>query len=124
MELQLPAYTVATATLDLNDICNLCHSFQQHQILNPLSKARDRTCILMDTSQVLNSLSHNGNFPSAVLLMDLENIKLREVSHTEKDKYCMISLTCGISKTMQTNVQNLNVLHYINCLKMANHMIN
>ena len=29
----------------------LCHSSQQCRILNPLSKARDQTCILMDTSQ-------------------------------------------------------------------------
>ena len=29
---------------------------------NPLSKARDRTCILMDTSRILNQLSHHGNF--------------------------------------------------------------
>ena len=34
---------------------------RQHQILNPLSKVRDRTYILLDTSQVLNPLSHNGN---------------------------------------------------------------
>ena len=27
-------------------------SSQQCQILNPLSRARDRTCVLMDTSQV------------------------------------------------------------------------
>ena len=32
----------------------------QHQIFNPLSKARDRTHSLMDTSQVLNPLSHRG----------------------------------------------------------------
>ena len=31
------------------------------QILNPLSKARNGTYILRDTSQVLNPLSHNGN---------------------------------------------------------------
>ena len=30
----------------------LYHSSQQHWILNPLSKARDQTCILMDTSQI------------------------------------------------------------------------
>ena len=60
-ELQLPAYTTATATaaLDLCHICDLYHSLQQHCILNPLSKARDGTRILMDTSQVLNLLSHN-----------------------------------------------------------------
>ena len=68
-ELQLPAYTTATATdtdtdtatLDPSCICDLHCSLWQHRILNPLSKARDRTCILMDTSQVLNVLSHNGN---------------------------------------------------------------
>ena len=60
-ELQLPAYTTATATPDLSHICNLCRSFQQCQILNPLSKARNETCILMDTSQVLNLLNHNEN---------------------------------------------------------------
>jgi len=38
-ELQLPAYTTATAT-------------QQHQILNQMSEARGQTHVLMDTSQV------------------------------------------------------------------------
>ena len=33
------------------------------EILNPLSKARDQTHILMDTSRVLNSLNHSGNSP-------------------------------------------------------------
>ena len=31
----------ATATPDLSLVCNLHHSSQHHQILNPLSKARD-----------------------------------------------------------------------------------
>ena len=35
-ELQLPAYTTATATLDPSLVCNLHHSSRQHQILNPL----------------------------------------------------------------------------------------
>jgi len=39
-ELQLPAYTTATATQDSSHICSLHHSSQQRQILNPLSKAR------------------------------------------------------------------------------------
>ena len=52
LELQLPACAKATATSDLSYVCDLhCSSWQQ-QILNPLSRARNRTCILMDTSWV------------------------------------------------------------------------
>ena len=40
-ELQLPAYTTATATPDPSRIFNLHHSSQHHQILNPSSKGRD-----------------------------------------------------------------------------------
>ena len=50
--LHLPAYTTATATPDPSRICDLRHSSWQCQILNPLSQARDQTCILMDTSWV------------------------------------------------------------------------
>ena len=46
---------------DPNHICDLYHILWQHRILNPLSEARDRTLILMDTSQILNPLSHNRN---------------------------------------------------------------
>jgi len=60
-ELQLPAYTTAMATQGPSRICDLHHSSWQCQILNPLSEARDQTSILMDTSRVLNLLSHNGN---------------------------------------------------------------
>ena len=57
-ELQLPAYATARATRDLSRIRDLHCSLRQLGILNPLSKARDRTLILMNTSWVLN---HNGN---------------------------------------------------------------
>ena len=49
-ELQLPAY--ATETPGRSHVCNLHHSSRQRQILNPRSKARDQTQILMDTSWV------------------------------------------------------------------------
>ena len=52
LELQLAAYTTATAMLDPSHICNLHHSSRQNQILNPLREARDRTHILMDTSWI------------------------------------------------------------------------
>ena len=51
-ELQPPAYTRATATPDPSCICDLRHSSRQHLILNPLSEARDQTCVLMGTSQI------------------------------------------------------------------------
>ena len=47
LELQLPAYTTARATVDPSHVCDLHHSLQQRQVLNPLSEARDRTWNLM-----------------------------------------------------------------------------
>ena len=49
-ELQLLAYTTATAMLDPSCVWDLHHSLQQRGILNPLSEARDQTYILMDIS--------------------------------------------------------------------------
>ena len=51
LELQLSAYTTVTATADPSHVFNLHHSSWQHQILNPLTKARDRTGILVDSSR-------------------------------------------------------------------------
>ena len=51
-ELQLPAYTTATAKLDLSFICDPHHSSWQCWILNPLREARDQAHNLMDPSQV------------------------------------------------------------------------
>ena len=51
-ELQLPAYTMATATQDPSLVCDLHHSSRQCWILNPLIEARDGACILMDASQI------------------------------------------------------------------------
>ena len=52
LELQLPAYTTATATQDLGHICDLCHSSWERRILSPLSEARNQTCILTVTSWI------------------------------------------------------------------------
>ena len=64
LEPQLLAYTTALATPDLSHICNLHHSLRQCQILNPLSEARDRTCVLMDLVRFISAdpLTHYGNF--------------------------------------------------------------
>ena len=51
-ELQLPAYDTATAIPDPSHNCYPHHSSQEYQILNPLIRARDKTQVPMDTSQV------------------------------------------------------------------------
>ena len=53
LELQLLVFaTVATATQDLSCMCELPRSSRQCRIPNPLSEARDQTCILRDTSGI------------------------------------------------------------------------
>ena len=44
------------------------------------------------------SFSHEkeGNLAICDNTMDLENIMLSELSQTEKNRYCVISLICGI----------------------------
>ena len=66
-ELQLLAYTTATAMPGPSCICNLHHRSRQHWILNLLREARDRTCILIDIGQVLHPLSHNRHSQNVTL---------------------------------------------------------
>ena len=68
LKLQLLAYTTATATQDLSCICDLHHSSWQSQILNPQSKARDRTCVFMDASQILFSAELQWELPPPIFL--------------------------------------------------------
>ena len=51
-DLQLPAYATDTAMPDPSRICDLHCSSGQHQVLNPVSKARDQTQILRDINQI------------------------------------------------------------------------
>ena len=45
-----------------------CTTTTAMQILNPVSEARDWTCILIDTNQVCSSLSHNRNSQVSIFL--------------------------------------------------------
>ena len=67
LELQLPAYTTATASPDPSHIYNLHHRSLQHRIPDPLNEARDWTHVLMDSFPLHHSgvLSpFNDNFTS------------------------------------------------------------
>ena len=48
------------------------------------------------TMEYYSAIKKNEIMPFAATRMDLEIIILSEVSQTEKDKYHMISLICGI----------------------------
>ena len=48
------------------------------------------------TMEYYSAIKKNDIMPFAATWMDLEIIILSEVSQTEKEKYHMISLTCGI----------------------------
>ena len=56
-ELRLLAYSTATAMPDPSGVCDLHHRSWQHQILNPLSEARDGTLVLMDTVRFVTTES-------------------------------------------------------------------
>ena len=60
-ELQVMATAIATASLDLSCVLQLTQYLEANWVLNPLSEARDQSCILTDTSWVHNMLSHIGN---------------------------------------------------------------
>ena len=79
-ELQMPAYTIATAMPDPSHICDPSHcSSWQCWILNPLSEARDQDLIFMDTSWVCYCQATMGN-PGQVLLA--KEIKENRINHT------------------------------------------
>ena len=48
------------------------------------------------TMEYYSAIKKNKIMPFAATWIDLEIVILREVSQTEKDKYHMLSLRCGI----------------------------
>ena len=50
------------------------------------------------TMEYYSAIKKNQLMPFAVTWIDLEMMILSEISQTEKDKYHMISLICGIYK--------------------------
>ena len=56
----------------------------------------DKEDVVYKYNGILLSHKKKEILPFATTWMDLENIKLSEISQTEKDKYCMISLIYGL----------------------------
>ena len=88
LELQLLACATATVTAmpDPSRICDLHHSSQQRQILDPLSEARDRTCSLMVSSQILLHCATTGTL-GWLSLRSLQIISAGEDMEEEERSY-------------------------------------
>ena len=56
------------------------------------------------TTEYYSAIKKHEIMPFAATWIDLEIIILREVSQKKKDKYHMISLTCGIENMTQMNI--------------------
>ena len=80
------APTPQIATPDLCHVCDLHRSSWQHWIFHPLSEARDRTCALMDTSQVGNPLRHIGNSSKGIPEPPEGEELHREMRHRSREK--------------------------------------
>ena len=59
-----------------------------------MDEYKDGMCVCI--MEYYSAIKKNEILPSAAMWMDLENIMFSEISQTEKNKYCMMSLTCGI----------------------------
>ena len=96
LELQLQAYTTGTATWDPSCVCGLHHSSWQHWIPDPLSKARDQTRILLDTSQIHFHCATMGTPKGGAL----DGWDLRRL-WMNKDKEQRLTWCCKLSESKQ-----------------------
>ena len=55
-------------------------------------------CVCVCITEYYSAMRKKEILPFATTWMNLEGIMLSEISKTEKDKYCMISLISGIKK--------------------------
>ena len=62
-----------------------------------------KMCGVLYTVEYYSAIKTNEILTFVITRMGLESILLSEISQSEKGKYHMISLTCGISGTKQVN---------------------
>ena len=78
--MEVPSHSNARSP-DPSQVCDLHHSSQQRRILNPLSKARDQTRILMDTSLVRFHWATSGTHRYLVIEISLLLLWLTSTKH-------------------------------------------
>ena len=70
-----------------------------------INRGMDKKMWYIHTMEYYPAIKKNEIRPFAATWMDLESVILSEVSQTEKEKYHMTSLICGIQKeVMQTSL--------------------
>ena len=63
----------------------------------PINRRENKKAVVyVDTMGYDSAIEKKEILPPATAWMDLENIKLSDISQSEKDKYRMMSLTHGI----------------------------
>ena len=62
----------------------------------------------MYTMEYYLAIKENKILPFETALMELEGIMLSETGQTEKDKYRMISFTCGIKQNKTPSLTGLD----------------
>ena len=70
-ELQLLVYTTAMAMADPSCICDLHHSSWQHWMLSPWRKAKDWSCILMDSNQICYPWATTGTWRLSIWIASM-----------------------------------------------------
>ena len=78
--------------------CSVIYNHQDMEAAQvSINKWVDKTTMgHLHTGILLSHKKRRKFFPFATAWMDLENIMLSEISQSEKDRYHMISLICGI----------------------------
>ena len=75
---------------------SLVRELRSHKPCSVAKKKKKIIYILYIYNGILLRHKKELNLPFAPTWMDLEGIMLSEISQTQKDKYCIFSLICGI----------------------------
>ena len=71
----------------------------------PINSWMDKEGVVHMYNGILPGHKKHETLPFATIWMDFESAMLSEISQKEKDKYCTISLICGILKTNKISEQ-------------------
>ena len=101
MELRSPALQADSLYLSHQGSLGVCVYIHYH------THKHIHTHIEREKMEYYSAIKRNEKVPFAATWMELENVTHSEVSQTEKYKYYMISVVCGIWKVKQINLHTI-----------------